>query len=399
LNEGGERVAASRWVWAEDPLSLDGTRSQNDMPVLPQIGWDGPFAFLTGGRNGLASLTLGDLLGDGGLEPKGLQVLERVDPVGIVAVPDIYVRPEIVLTSPPPPVIPDPCCSTCDSDVVASSDIDLNEQPPAFSQEQIAQAHQLLVEHCERMRDRVAILEVPQRSGGSVRSIAEALEWRRRFDSERGYAALYHPWIKVLDPLLSATGPVRSVPPCGHIAGLYARTDFTLGVHAAPANAELNWAEDLTSQIDDDQQTVMNPEGLNCLRAFPGRGIRVYGARTISSNPDWRYVNVRRLLIMIEEALDESTQWSVFEPHDLSLRQVLSLSITGFLESIWRRGGLVGATPEEAFFVKCDDTNNPPEVVNAGRLIADIGVAPTIPAEFVIFRVGRTVEELEIVEN
>ena len=134
-------------------------------------------------------------------------------------------------------------------------------------------------------------------------------------------------------------------------------------------------------------------------RAFPGRGILVYGARTVSSDADWRYVNVRRLLIMIERAVDLATQWAVFEPHNAELRQKLVQSISSFLESIWLRGMLAGATREEAYFVKCDGTNNPPASVDAGRIVTDIGVAPAIPAEFVVFRVGRTVEELEIVER
>jgi uncharacterized protein len=205
--------------------------------------------------------------------------------------------------------------------------------------------------------------------------------------------------VRVVDPLKLRGNPVRTIPPCGHIAGLYARSDFTVGVHKAPANGELFWAEDVTVAINDDEQGILNPEGINCIRAFPGRGIRVYGARTISSNPDWRYINVRRLMSMIEEAVDESTQWAVFEPHDFNLRRSLILSISGFLETIWRQGALMGGSPEEAFYIKCDDTNNPPEIVDRGQIITDIGVAPTHPAEFIVFRVGRTVEELEIVER
>ena len=143
----------------------------------------------------------------------------------------------------------------------------------------------------------------------------------------------------------------------------------------------------------------MNPEGINCLRAFPGRGIRVYGARTLSSRADWRYINIRRLMSMIEEAVDESTQWAVFESHTRRLRQQLILSISGFLERLWQQGALSGANPAEAFFIRCDETNNPPAVVDAGQIITEVGVAPTFPAEFVIFRMGRTVAELEIVER
>ena len=211
--------------------------------------------------------------------------------------------------------------------------------------------------------------------------------------------AVYYPWVKVSDPLRLGARPVRAVPPSGHVAGLYAAVEADPGVHRAPANAEVQWADDVTVVIDDNTQGALNPEGVNCLRAFPDRGILVYGARTVSSDADWRYVNVRRLLIMIERAVDLATQWAVFEPHNAELRQKLVQSISSFLESIWLRGMLAGATREEAYFVKCDGTNNPPASVDAGRIVTDIGVAPAIPAEFVVFRVGRTVEELEIVER
>jgi len=193
--------------------------------------------------------------------------------------------------------------------------------------------------------------------------------------------------------------PVRTIPACGHVAGLYARSDFEVGPHKAPANGELFWAEDVTAAINDDEQATLNPEGINCIRAFPGRGIRVYGARTVSSDPDWRYINVRRLMMMIEAAVDLSTQWAVFEPNNFNLRRSLILSVSGFLETLWRRGALVGESAEEAFYIKCDETNNPPEIVNQGKILTEIGVAPTHPAEFIIFRVGRTLEELEIVER
>ncbi|MBC7909337.1 MAG: phage tail sheath family protein, partial [Pyrinomonadaceae bacterium] len=146
-------------------------------------------------------------------------------------------------------------------------------------------------------------------------------------------------------------------------------------------------------------QGILNPQGINCVRAFPGRGLRVYGARTLSSDADWRYVNVRRLMLSIEETIDEAMQWTVFEPNDFNLRLTLVVTINTFLEEVWRTGALRGTTPEEAFFVKCDESNNPPEVIDGGRLIVEIGVAPSHPAEFVIFRIGRTVEELEIVER
>jgi phage tail sheath protein FI len=159
------------------------------------------------------------------------------------------------------------------------------------------------------------------------------------------------------------------------------------------------WVQDLTVPIDATQHGTLNPVGINAIRTLPGRGIRIFGARTISSDPDWRYVNVRRLLMMIEKAIDLSTQWAVFEPNDHIVRAKIRLALTSFLLAIWQRGGLVGATAKEAFFVRCDETNNPPEERANGRLIAVVGVAPTVPYEFVILRVGRTQNEFETTEQ
>ncbi len=402
LNQGDERTAPSRWIQAEDLLPQNIARSAADLPDADASGWQQRAAFLQGGQDGVASLLVDDLIGASSLEGerKGLSVLERVDAVGIVCIPDLHVHPQPDLKAPPPAApLADPCLPAAASDEAPLPDLGLLEQPPTFTADQVAQMQLAMIEHCERMQDRVAILEAPENgSGGRSRTFAEALDWRSQFDTERGFAALYYPWVKVVDPQPAPPDLVRSIPPCGHVAGLYARTDASPGVHKAPANAELFWTADVTAQVDDELQAVLNPEGINCLRAFPGRGLRVYGARTMSSNPDWRYVNVRRLMIMIEEAIDEATQWAVFEPHDFALRQALIQVVSSFLEGIWRQGGLVGKVPQEAFYVKCDDTNNPPESVDAGKLIVEIGVAPTIPAEFIIFRIGRTVEELEMVE-
>ena len=405
INQGDDRTARSQWVQVENLLPSATILTPNLLPNAIKSGLKNQIGFLVGGQDGVKSLTPNDFIGT--LDPladdrQGLSVLDRVDAVGIICLPDIHIRPVLIPDAPPVegPSL-DPCLPKTGELPAAIPKISPTlEQPPSFSQAQIFTIQRALVEHCERHQDRVAILDTVLRSGSEQSlTIAEILEWRSRFDSERGFAALYYPWVRVLDPLKLRGNPVRTIPPCGHIAGLYARSDFTVGVHKAPANGELFWAEDVTVVINDDQQAVLNPDGINCIRAFPGRGIRVYGARTISSNPDWRYINVRRLMSMIEEAVDESTQWAVFEPHDFNLRRSLILSVSGFLETIWRQGALVGGSPEEAYYIKCDDTNNPPEIVDQGKIITDIGVAPTHPAEFIVFRVGRTIEELEIVER
>jgi uncharacterized protein len=404
-NSRSNRLVPSQWIQVEDLLPSELGRTPAMLPDGQQSGLSNQIGFLIGGQDGIAALKIGDFMGTAdplAAERQGLSVLDRINTVGIVAIPDIQIRPVLVPEVPPRVPPPrDPCLPAASSPTVAPplSEPPL-EMPPHFSQAEIFAVQQAMVEHCERHQDRVAILDAVLRSDGKTSlNLTEILDWRSRFDSERGFAALYYPWIRVVDPLQLENSPVRTIPPCGHIAGLYARADFSVGVHKAPANGELFWAEDVTVVLNDDEQALLNPEGINCLRAFPGRGIRVYGARTVSSNPDWRYVNVRRLLSMIETAVDKSTQWAVFEPHDFTLRRSLTLTISSFLETIWRQGALVGTAPAEAFFVKCNETNNPPESVDQGKLIADVGVAPTHPAEFIIFRVGRTVEELEVVER
>jgi len=404
INEGTDSLPPSRWIRVTDKIPARQERTAVWLPDAEKSGLENGSRFLTGGQDGLASLQRTDFTGEFGAQPsekKGLSALERVDAVAIVCMPDIHIQP--VTTPPPPPPVPepprDPCCPrSLEPPAALPASQPPSEQPPAFSEQDVATMQQSMIEHCEQMKDRVAILDAPQRRGGRPLTISGVEAWRKGFESARGFGGLYYPWLKVVDPLHLQNNPVRAIPPCGHVAGVYARTDLTIGVHKAPANVVMSWAEDVTVNINDAEQGVLNPEGINCLRAFPGRGLRVYGARTVSSDPDWRYVNVRRLLLMIEEAVDEATQWAVFEPHDFNLRQMLVLSISSFLETLWRQGALVGTTPEEAFYVKCDDTTNPLASVDAGRIITEVGVAPTKPAEFVVFRIGRTREELELIE-
>jgi hypothetical protein len=401
INEGDEQTAPSQWVKVEDLIPSATPRTVDHLPDPERSRLQDRIGFLHGGQDGIAALAVKDFLGDAdplAMDKRGLAALGCVDAVGIVCIPDIHIQRVIVVEPPPAEPPRDPCLHTLPEAPPGNSDI--FEQPRTFSGSEVFEVQRAMIEHCELQKDRVAILDAPvrPRSGESF-TLAEVQEWRSRFDSERGFGAFYYPWIKVVDPLRIGGKSTRAIPPCGHVAGLYARSDFDIGVHKAPANGELFWAEDVTVEVNDAEQGVLNPEGINCIRAFPGRGIRVYGARTVSSNPDWRFVNVRRLMLMIEEAVDEATQWAVFEPHDFTLRQMLVLSISSFLETLWRQGALVGATPAEAFYVKCDDTTNPPEVVAQGKIITEVGVAPTKPVEFIVFRVGRTVEELEIVER
>lgn len=239
-----------------------------------------------------------------------------------------------------------------------------------------------MIAHCEHCGDRVAIIDAPPNMNPM-----EVKKWRMEtagFDSS--YAAMYYPWIKVSDP---ATDTIIEIPPSGHVAGVWARNDTTRGVHKAPANEVISGAVGMSYQTTKGEQDTLNPNGVNCIRSFPGRGIRIWGARTLSSDPAWRYINVRRLFNYVEKSIENGTQWVVFEPNDRMLWARVNRDISAFLRGVWRDGALFGSTAGEAFYVKVDDELNPPESRDLGRLIVEIGMAPVKPAEFVIFRISQ----------
>jgi len=234
-----------------------------------------------------------------------------------------------------------------------------------------------LLSHCETRKDRFAILDSPESIQGGVDRMP------RPRDSK--YGAYYFPWIQVYDP---DKGNIF-VPPSGHVAGVYSRVDSERGVHKAPANEIVRGALELKYQISRGEQDILNPKGINAIRKMQAGGIRIWGARTLSTDPEWRYINVRRLFIMVETSIERATQWVVFEPNDHRLWKRVTRTITSFLNLLWRQGALMGTQPEQAYYVKCDEETNPPEVIDAGQLIVEIGLAPVKPAEFVIFRVGQ----------
>ena len=239
-----------------------------------------------------------------------------------------------------------------------------------------------MIAHCELMSDRVAVLDPPPGLNSQ-----QVKEWRTEFAGyDTKYGALYWPWVQVMD---QSSGNRISVPPSGHVAGVWARSDETRGVHKAPANEVLRGVVSLHTVISRAEQEQLNPLGINCMRAFPGQGIRVWGARTLSSDPEWRYVNVRRLFNFIEESILNGTNWVVFEPNDAYLWESVRRVVGAFLQRIWRSGALVGRSASEAYYVKCDEENNPPESRDAGNLFIEIGVAPVKPAEFVVFRISQ----------
>lgn len=233
---------------------------------------------------------------------------------------------------------------------------------------------------CERSANRFAILDFPR--GGDLQ---EALRWRRQYDTSR--AALYFSWVVILEG-----GSRRAVPPCGHVAGIFARSDRGHGVHKAPANEIIEGVIDLEVLLQDAHLALLYEAGINCFRTFAARGLRLWGARTLSSDPEWRFVNVRRTVSAIAQAIENGTQWAVFEPNGQDLWKRLARMIASFLMELRERGVLAGSTPEEAFFVQCDHETNPPEQVDRGMLVARVGVAVSRPVEFIVFRLAQRLE-------
>ncbi|MGW2823179.1 phage tail sheath family protein [Streptomyces sp. NPDC001443] len=297
--------------------------------------------------SGTVALSADDYIGDAD-QRTGFGGLEAIDEITMVSVPDLMSA----------------------------------HQRGILDAETVISVQQALIAHCELMGDRVAILDAPP--GLSPQQIKN---WRMDtagFDSK--FATLYYPWIKVFDP---SVGRNSFVPPSGHIAGVWARNDASRGVHKAPANEVLRGAVGLQTQITKGEHDLLNPIGVNCVRAFPGRGIRVWGARTLSSDAAWRYLNVRRLFNYLEESILTGTQWVVFEPNDDALWARIRRTISAFLVNEWRKGALFGLTPDEAFYVKCDRETNPAESIDSGQVICEVGVAPVKPAEFVVFRLAQ----------
>jgi phage tail sheath protein FI len=250
-----------------------------------------------------------------------------------------------------------------------------------------------LIVHCQALKAyRIGIVDPPKDS-----SLSEVRQFRSQFDST--YAALYYPWVEIIDPTAkndpSAAPATLQLPPSGFTAGIYARSDIARGVHKAPANEVVLGITRFMQNVTYDRQAVLNPEGVNALRFFEGRANRVWGARTMSSDPEWKYVNVRRLFIYLEHSIDKATQWAVFEPNNERLWANIRQSVEDFLLVTWRTGALMGSKPEEAYFVRCDRTTMTQNDLDNGRLICLIGVAPTYPAEFVIFRIGQWTADAE----
>ena len=240
-----------------------------------------------------------------------------------------------------------------------------------------------LVAHCENTKSRFAVIDMPR----DEYKTEDLLNYRGIIDST--YAAMYHPWIQVFD---RSSNKADFVPPSGAVMGVYSRTDIARGVHKAPAN-EIVFCSGLKVNYTKDEQDILNPEGVNLIRAIPGEGIRIWGARTASNNSAFKYVNIRRLFIFVMESIKASTNWVVFEPNDNTLWQRVSLTITSFLDGLWRTGMLSGSSPGEAYFVEIGPSTMTLDDIRNGRLICNIGIAPSRPAEFVIFRLTQHTSE------
>lgn len=343
---------------------------------------------MQGGADGLRTLAAEHISGIGSPidSPWGLATLEKVAEISIVAIADIMPAPFTRLQHSSQPK---PSCSDLEPVAAPPYEEADPEHPWMDTAAPILELQRELVAHCERMKNRVALVDARLED----RSPQALLAWRRNFDSS--YAALYHPWLLLSDPLGKA-GKLKAVPPSGHVAGIYARVEAQTGAHKPPANEELEMVRDVSIAVDDVQHGYLNEHSVNVIRAIAGRGIRVSGARTLSSDSQWRYVNVRRLLLMLERAIDTQTQWLVFEANNPDLWGAVERVVRSFLDRIWQAGMLEGATAADAYQVTCDASTNPPAEIEAGRMITLIGVQPPWPSEFVLVRIGKTESGIEI---
>ncbi|HWI14504.1 MAG TPA: phage tail sheath family protein, partial [Burkholderiales bacterium] len=303
---------------------------------------DGLRIVLKGGGDGTAVPTAADFRGTGttAADATGLKALEIVDEISIIAAPGVTTQA----------------------------------------------VQESLINQCERLKDRFAVLDPAPASANAAPSLNDIQTQRGLFDSY--YGALYYPRIVVEEP---ASGIPIPMSPSGHVVGVYARTDQERGVHKAPANETLRGILGVEVRLNREAQDILNPKGINVLRDFTAeqRGYRVWGARCVTSDAIWKYISVRRLFIFIEESLQEGTQWVVFEPNDEPLWAKVRQTVSDFLRRVWRDGALAGETPEQAFFVKCDHTTMTQNDIDNGRLIMIVGIAPVKPAEFVIIRIGQ----------
>lgn len=309
---------------------------------------------LAGGHDGLQDLTPQDFIGfnNGPAERYGLGSLEVLEDIDLIAAPDLYAAKEF-------------------------------SQSSGFrSLRDVEVVQEAMLSHCERLKDRFAILDVPPKAG-----YEQTLQWRLQFDS--AFGAFYFPWFVVPEEGRRK----RVVPPSAFVAGVYARCDHRDGVHKPPANEVLEGVIDLEVHLSDAHLGLLNSQNINCVKAMATRGIRIWGARTLSSDTQWRYVNVRRIFNALRRALENGTQWVVFEPNTTTLWKNVERNVGVFLEELWRKGYFQGRAPQEGFYVRCDARTNPVDGVDSGVLVCEIGIAPVKPAEFMVLTIEQHLED------
>ncbi|MFC4260985.1 phage tail sheath family protein [Marinobacter lacisalsi] len=266
--------------------------------------------------------------------------------------------------------------------------LDERQLPPDQPLDSIHRVQSAMVSQGERGLYRIALLDAPD----PTMDVQGIQGWRARFDSAHG--ALYYPW------LMAETGNgLSTAPPCGHLAGVFARAEREHGLYRAPANIALRSCKGLTQIVEDNQHGALNAQGINVLRLLAGRGIHPFGARSLASAPAWRFINVRRLVNALEQTLEQQLQWAVFEPNSVALREAVRFTLLNLLNRLWRQGALAGESADQAFSVKVDTDNNPARLRDLGRFLAEIQVAPSVPFEFITLRLGRTLDALEVQEN
>jgi len=337
-------------------VRVDDLKTKSPPPHFLPI--DRPAEKMSGGRDGADTLTADDLIGwdHGPGDRRGLNSLLGEPEVAVIAIPDAVLW--------------------------------LARTPGPQGEMALQRVQDAMINQCENEKDRFAILDAP-----NTFDVEAVRRWRRRIDTS--YAAIYYPWIEIRTP----TGELVAVPPSGHIAGIASRLEKEVGVHQAPANAIIKGAQDLTVKLTEDHMGILDAEAINCLRMSTGRGIRVWGARTLASDPDWRYVNVRRLFIMLRRSLSEGTRWVVWEPNTPNTWELLTNSVNSFLLELWNQGMFAAGKPEESFFVQCDDQTNTLEVREQGQMVIRVGVAPAIPAEFIMVKVVQVMGNEVVTES
>jgi uncharacterized protein len=315
------------------------------------------YSYLSGGKNGILSLTPADFIGNfKGLDDnRGLGIFESIDDISLIVAPDVLAFEDFIHTE------------------------------KETSRKDIFTVQRAMIDQCEKMGNRFAILDTPD-----ISDIIELVKWREKFDSK--LCAMYHSRIEIFDPSDQVGVSTVYLPPSGHVAGIYALCDKEDGIFRPPANKFIKGGVSVKDNVNNMEYEIIYPMGINILRNVPGRGVKIWGARTLASDSDWVYINVVRTFAKIKEALKNGSGWAVFEPNTMQLRKHLVRHVSAFLLDLWYKGYLMGKVPEEGFYVRCDDELNPPEEIDAGKITVEVGVAIVKPAEFLVIQIKKDTE-------